>query len=67
SINELFRVIARALGVSLNPVYRPPRPGDVKASYASIERARAVLGWSPRTSLEEGIRRTVEWFLEWGA
>ena len=63
SINELFRVVSRALGVSVNPVYRPPRPGDVRASYASIERAVVVLGWRPRTGLEEGIRRTVEWFL----
>jgi len=50
------------LRISVNPVYKPPRLGDIRASYASINRAKALLRWSPRVGLEEGVRRTVEWF-----
>ena len=63
SINDLYREICRLLGINIDPVYAPPRPGDVRRSLASIERARQVLGWSPRTPLREGLRKTIEWYL----
>jgi UDP-glucose 4-epimerase len=46
-----------------NPLRQEARPGDLKQSCLVVEKALAVLGWSPQTSLEEGIRKTLEW---WG-
>jgi UDP-glucuronate 4-epimerase len=42
----------------------PPQPGDVVATYAYIELARAKLGFSPTTSLRQGLERFVKWYLE---
>jgi UDP-glucuronate 4-epimerase len=41
----------------------PPQPGDVVATYADIGRAKAKLGFSPRTSLKEGLQHFVKWYL----
>jgi UDP-glucose 4-epimerase len=38
------------------------RPGDVAANYATSEKLRKATGWQPRVSLEEGLRRTVEYY-----
>lgn len=43
-------------------LYAAPRPGDVRRSVAAIERARAVLRYAPTVDVEEGLKRTVEWF-----
>jgi nucleoside-diphosphate-sugar epimerase len=37
-------------------------PGDVRATWADVSRARALLAWSPRTRLEDGLARSVEWY-----
>jgi UDP-glucuronate 4-epimerase len=40
----------------------PPQPGDVVATYADINRAKAKLGFSPKTSLKEGLKHFVRWY-----
>ncbi|MFN7016620.1 MAG: NAD-dependent epimerase/dehydratase family protein, partial [Fimbriimonadales bacterium] len=42
----------------------PMHPADVKATWADITKARTLLGWEPQVSLEEGLRRSVAWYLE---
>jgi UDP-glucose 4-epimerase len=56
---ELVAVLNREMGRNLEPVFRPPRPGDVKHSQAGIEKAREALGYTPQVSTEEGLRRTI--------
>ena len=62
TLNELVALLNRVLGTAIQPVYEPPRPGDVKHSQADISAARSALGYDPSTSFEEGLARTVEWF-----
>jgi nucleoside-diphosphate-sugar epimerase len=62
SLNELFRTLAALTGRSLTPTYAPARAGDVKDSQADISKARQLLGYEPHVALEEGLRRTVEWY-----
>jgi len=62
SINELYGTLQRLMQASLAPTYGPPREGDVRDSQADISCARQVLGYEPIVSLEEGLRRTVEWY-----
>ncbi|MGO9570046.1 MAG: SDR family NAD(P)-dependent oxidoreductase [Desulfomonilaceae bacterium] len=42
----------------------PPQPGDVVATYADISKAKAVLGFSPKTSMQEGLKHFVRWYLD---
>ena len=59
---DLLQVIGNQLGVTPNPEFQPARAGDVKHSQASIERARRMLGFTPRVGFEEGLARTVAYF-----
>ena len=45
------------------PDRKQARPGDLKRSCLVFDKAMEGLGWAPRTSLKEGIRRTLEWRL----
>lgn len=58
SLNELVRRLNYVLGKKLEPEYAPPRPGDVRDSQASIDKARVLLGYEPSVGFEEGLRRT---------
>ncbi|MGE0193340.1 MAG: SDR family oxidoreductase [Planctomycetota bacterium] len=60
SINDLAAVIAEALGVEPNLRHAPARVGDVRDSLADIGRATSWLGWTPATSLKQGIARIVD-------
>lgn len=59
---RFVRVLESAVGKKAELEMLPMQPGDVRATYADIERIRADLGFEPTTSLEEGIPRFVEWF-----
>jgi nucleoside-diphosphate-sugar epimerase len=64
SLLELHREMARLLGVASEPLFAPPRPGDVQHSLASIEKARRLLGYEPSIGWRDGLARTVEWYRE---
>jgi len=60
TINQLAKLILKLMNrEDLEPVYAPPRPGDIRHSVADIAKARKVLGFEPRISLEEGVKRLV--------
>ncbi len=50
------------VGSSILPNHGPDRPGDIKHSYADIEKAEKLLGYKVLVSTEEGLRKTVEWY-----
>ena len=62
TLNQLAAWLNQLLGTSLAPVYEPPRPADIRHSYASIQKAERVLGYRPNVQVQEGLRQTVEWF-----
>ena len=43
----------------------PMQPGDVKETYADIEASRRDLDFEPRTSIDEGLPRFVDWYREY--
>ena len=61
SLNDLLQVMNRLVGTALSPLYCDARQGDVRDSQADITKARTRLGYTPLVSLEEGLRRTLEW------
>jgi UDP-glucose 4-epimerase len=60
SVNELLARIQEITGVHVPPKHSEARPGDVRHSRADIGRARERLGFEPQTTLQEGLRDTVE-------
>jgi UDP-glucuronate 4-epimerase len=66
SLSELIALIERELGRKAVIDRQPPQPGDVPQTFADVSKARRLLGYDPRTPIEEGIRRFVEWFREEG-
>jgi nucleoside-diphosphate-sugar epimerase len=63
TVNELFRILRDLTGAEgIEPVYEPPRQGDVRHSLADIARARERLGYAPGVSLREGLEKTLAWY-----
>ncbi len=62
SLNKVWEILQKIEGVSIPANYGPPRAGDVRDSQADVMAAVRYLGHSPRFSLEEGLRRTLEWY-----
>ncbi len=62
SLNRLYDTMKAIVGSQVKPVYAEARAGDVRDSQADISKARRLLGFEPAVSLEEGLRRTVEWY-----
>ena len=62
SIADLWTRIAALVGNWVAPRHEPARPGDVRDSLASLDRATRVLGWRPTVPLDEGLRRTISSF-----
>lgn len=60
-VNELFREMARQIGYSQPPQYRPSRSGEILRSALDVSRARDHLGWEPWTTLGEGLKSTIQW------
>ena len=69
TLNELFYSIRALLSeankgiAQIDPVYAVFREGDVRHSQADISRARALLGYHPTHTVEQGLAVTSEWFL----
>lgn len=61
-LNELISLLENELGVNAKILRQPLQPGDVPQTYADITRARSLLGYNPKTQIEDGLTRFVEWF-----
>ena len=62
SLNELVQGLNEILCTKLEPDYAPERAGDVKHSFAAIDRMKAVLGYEPSVSFSDGLRRTCAFY-----
>ena len=59
---DFIAVLERALGRTATKVLLPLQPGDVPESFADIEASRRDLGFEPKTTIEDGLTRFVEWY-----
>lgn len=62
SINDLIRSFEKAVGYTVPVQYTAPRTGDILRSVLSNEALKRDLGFVPAMDLEEGIRRTYDWY-----
>jgi UDP-glucuronate 4-epimerase len=60
----VINLIEKELGKKAVIKYTPRHPADVAATWANIDKSKERLGWRPKTTIEEGIRKTVKWYLE---
>jgi len=56
SVLELAALMSELAGVDVEPLFEPPRPGDIRRSVADVSRARRELGFESTVSLEDGLR-----------
>jgi nucleoside-diphosphate-sugar epimerase len=63
TVNELADAIGRIVGKPVQREFAPPRPGDIRDSWADVAEAKAALGYDPRIGLEDGLRATADFLL----
>ncbi|RKY64700.1 MAG: SDR family NAD-dependent epimerase/dehydratase [Candidatus Latescibacterota bacterium] len=66
TVLEMAKKIIELTGSSSKIAFKPLPQDDPKVRRPDITRAREVLGWEPKVPVEEGLRRTIEWFRETG-
>jgi nucleoside-diphosphate-sugar epimerase len=64
---EAIRTVEDIIGKQATFATAPRRTGDQLHTHANIDKARRGLGYSPRTSLADGLRSEIEWFIDSGA
>ena len=61
-LRYLISLIEKNLGKTANIKKLPDQPGDVPITYADISKAKSLLGYTPMISIEEGIKRFIQWY-----
>ena len=64
TINKLLETINKAMNKNIAPRYHNQREGDIKFSYADIQKAKKYLSFKPEYSFEEGIKETIGWYVQ---
>ena len=62
SLRELIDGIGRSLDKPVSIEHLPLQPGDVPITYANIDKARAMLGYAPKHTMDEGLEKFVAWY-----
>lgn len=64
SLKEMINTIAKVIGTEAKIKQLPMQPGDVDRTFADVSKAKALIGYEPKTTFEEGIRNFVNWYKE---
>ena len=64
SLKTIIEKIENLLGKKAKIEYKPFNKADIKETWADIEKAERLLNWKPKVDVDEGLKRTVEWYLE---
>jgi len=62
SVNRLLREMCDILELDIKPKYAPARPGEIQRIALDASKIEKVLGWKPEVSLQDGFRKTIEFF-----
>lgn len=61
---DAIRLVEELVRKKAQIEYKPRHPADVLATWADIGKAERLLGWTPRTNFEKGVKGLVEWYHE---
>ena len=61
---DVYHALCKSLGVEIEPVFGPPRKGDIRDSNADISKARKLLGYDPSYDFASGIALAIDWYKE---
>ena len=61
TINAIVGILREIFGDKVKTERAPPRPGDFRGAVISIEKAKRLLGWEPKTDFRTGLMRYIEW------
>ena len=61
---DIYYGLTKALEVDIEPIFGPDRKGDIKHSNADISKAKALLGYNPQYSFQDGIKLAIDWYKE---
>ncbi|MFZ5876755.1 MAG: NAD-dependent epimerase/dehydratase family protein [Nitrospirota bacterium] len=64
ALRDVIARLERLLGKRANVQALPPEPGDVPVTYADVSKAKALLDYTPSTSIDDGLARFVAWYRE---
>ncbi|MFW5445854.1 GDP-mannose 4,6-dehydratase [Aerococcus urinaeequi] len=66
-ITSLEKALSNSLGrtIEFKKIYEPIKPGDVPATYASTDKLQKVIGFKPETSIEDGLQKFSDWYIEY--
>jgi UDP-glucuronate 4-epimerase len=66
-ITSLEKALSHSLGreVEFKKIYEPIKPGDVPATYASTDRLQEAVGYKPDTTIQEGLQKFTDWYVEY--
>lgn len=59
---DIYYGLTKALGLDIEPIFGPPRAGDIRHSNADITKARKLIGYDPDWSFELGISAAIDWY-----
>jgi UDP-glucose 4-epimerase len=62
TVNSMLAQVNKLTSKNVEAIYEPIRSGDILHSQADVSRARTRMGYQARTSFEEGLRRTIDWY-----
>lgn len=64
TLNKLVSELTSLLNVNIEAIHGEPRAGDIKDSLADVSLAKELIGYEPKVLVDEGLKRTVDWFLK---
>jgi len=64
-LNYFIALLEKEIGKEVKKNFLPLQPGDVLETYADITKAKKILGWEPKTEIEEGVKKFVEWYRDY--
>jgi UDP-glucose 4-epimerase len=64
TLNRLLELLEQVSGITPAVRREPPRQGEIQRNYSLIDKARRVLGYTPAVPLDDGLRRTWDWFAD---
>jgi len=64
-LNYFIELLEKEIGKEAKKNFLPLQPGDVPETYADITKAKKILGWEPKTEIEEGVKKFVEWYRDY--